>query len=275
MLVAALAAALALAAGCTAGRIDPTRVPAENLKAEDLATALWEDGEDLRTFAMRGEATYRSGNSSSFFRFELVCERPASFLFTAFDPFGSPAFRIASSEGRLTAADYPGKAFFTGSTRDGALGLLVPVPLEPPELLAALSGSLPFPPVRAEAAAPLPESEGTVVFLAYPSGGGIPLRVQLRGAPPWNSASGKTLQTVSRGPANSPELTVRYGPFRENARDDRGGALRSFPHSLSAAWRQGGNRALDISYTEVSLGFAVPPGIFGLERPAGFSLETI
>jgi hypothetical protein len=255
--------------------VDPGRAQSENLKATDLAAALWQDGEDLKTFAMRGEATYKSGNNTNFFRFELICERPGSFLFTAFDPFGSPVFKIASSRGALNALDYSGKAYYAGSAGGGALGLLVPLPLSPEELLASLSGSLPFRPSRAEAATQFPEGEGDASFVAYPEGSGSPLRVQAAGGAPWDSASGKTLRRVSAGPVNSPDFQVRYGSWEPFPRDDRGGAARLFPRTVSASWRGNGEHSLDVSYREVSLGFTPPEGVFGLERPQGYSYEEL
>ncbi|MDR1081128.1 MAG: hypothetical protein LBQ79_09280 [Deltaproteobacteria bacterium] len=264
-----------LLAGCAARGVDPDRAPSENLKAEHLAAALWADGEDLKTFAMRGDATYRSGGSSNFFRFELVCERPGSFLFTAFDPFGSPAFRIASSGGSMTAVDYGGKAFYAGSVSGGALGILVPLPLSPEELLAALSGSLPFRPSRAEAAALFPDGDGDAVLLAYPPGSGRPLRVQVSGGPPWESASAKTVRRVSLGPANAPDFQVSYGSWEAQPRDDRGGAARLFPRSLRAAWRSGGDHSLEVGYREGSRGFTSPAGVGGSVRPDGYSLNAL
>ncbi|MDR2612479.1 MAG: hypothetical protein LBG06_06520 [Deltaproteobacteria bacterium] len=273
----ALAAILALP-GCarTAG-VPPDRAPAENLRAEGLARAVWAEGEDLRTFAVRGDANYLSGNGRRFFRFELVCERPGSLLFTARDPFGQPAFRLAVADGYLRAADYLGRAYYAGEARGGALELLLPLPLEAEGLLAALSGSLPFEPGRAEALAPLPTGEGEALFLAYPAaGGGAPLRVSVSGAAPWDSASWKTLRSVSRGSARDPDFQARYGRWEPAPRDDRGGALRLFPRTVAASWRHGGGtHGLELSYREVSLGFTPPESVFVLERPEGFSLQPI
>jgi hypothetical protein len=256
--------------------VDPTLAPSENASALALARALWEDGQDLRTFAVRGEATHVSGGNRSFFRFEMICERPASFLFTAFDPMGMPAFRAAVSGGSLRAADYGGRAYYAGDVRDGALDLLVPVPLDPEGLLTAVSGSFPFPPASAEAARPFPAAAGEAEFLALPAGGGKPLRASVRGAPPWGSAGGKTLLRLSAGHPLSPDFLASFGRWEPAPRDDRGGAERPFPRTVSVSWRRGGvESSLELVYREVSLGFAAPAGIFGLDRPEGFTYQAL
>ncbi|MDR1037143.1 MAG: DUF4292 domain-containing protein [Deltaproteobacteria bacterium] len=274
-LKAALCMALLAFAGCSVVGMDPTRAASENRTATDLAQALWADAEDLPTFAMRGDATYRSDNSSNFFRFELVCQRPGSFLFTAFDPFGSPVFRIATAGGKLSAIDYSGKAFYSGSVSGEALGLILPLPLSPEELLAVLSGSLPFRPALAEAEAQFPEGVGDAVMLLRPEAGVQAVRVQVVGDAPWTDAAGKMIRRVSTGTANSPDFQVTYGSWENYPRDDRGGAQRLFPRSVSAAWRQSGDHSLDVTYREVSLGFVPPAGVFGLERPSGYSSQAL
>jgi hypothetical protein len=204
-----------------------------------------------------------------------VCERPGSLLFTAFDPLGSPAFRLAASGGILRAADYMGKAYYAGEIRGGPLELLVPIPLSAEELLATLSGSLPFPPARAEALAPFPAGEGEALFLVWPQGEARPLRVAVSGSAPWTEAAGKTVRSVSLGSASSPDFQARYGRWESAPRDDRGGAPALFPRTVAASWRQGGERALNVTYREVSLGFSPPPGIFNLDQPPGFTYETV
>jgi hypothetical protein len=256
--------------------VDPARAPYENLQAADLSRALWDDGEDLRTFAVRGDLNYTSGNDHNFFRFELVCQRPSDFLFTINDPFGQPVFKLAVAGDSVTGLDFSGKTYYAGPLDIDDLPHFTKIPLPPSELLAAISGSLPFRPGVSEAARNFPEDKGDAVFLAYRvSKTEKPVRVTVTGSAPWGNAVGKTIRSIASGPLGDPEYQAVFSGHKPYPRDDRNGETRLFPTSVSLSWRRPENIGVELSYREVSLGFTPPAGTFGLERPQGFKYYPI
>ena len=231
---------------------------------------------DVQTIAIRGEANYSKGTDRWFFRFELIARKPDTFLFTILDPVGAPSYRIFVDSSRLSALDYRQRIFYRGPAPEHPLEDFLPLPLTAPDFLALLSGLIPSEPVSARAeTTPSPEAR-TAVFVysdAVPGGSGV-WRAQLEGGPGYLPEDAPRLLTLSRGPRNSPDFTVRYDRRGEHLREDTG-AMVSFPEALRASWRGNPSLSIRAEYTEIRLGFVVPEGVFTLGQPPGFSLQLL
>ncbi|MDR3038428.1 MAG: hypothetical protein LBV21_03930, partial [Candidatus Adiutrix sp.] len=138
---AALAALAALAAGCVGGSASSVYPARPEGPALDLARGLYERGESLKTLAARGGADYSAAGRRNFFRFEALVMKPGRLLFTAFDPAGRPAFRLAIAAGRLTGLLYEARQYVTGPATAENFARFLPPALSPDRLPDLLSGA--------------------------------------------------------------------------------------------------------------------------------------
>ncbi|MDR1164535.1 MAG: hypothetical protein LBO66_01435 [Deltaproteobacteria bacterium] len=264
--------------GCPSGAgrpLGPSEAPAEDARALELATGLYERGESLKTFALRGEANYARGRDRRFHRFELIAAKPDAFLFTAFDPLGRPAFKLLSRDGEIRALDYLEAVFHVGDARDFSLNDLLPTPFGPEAFLALLAGALPEKPVRAEALEAFPAREATVSLNYWGPYDSVPYLVQVQGGPLWNMAEKPRARAFSKGSRYNPEFVARFGGFRDREWESLNESL-PFPDSVTAQWKEKGEaRELVVRYQEIRLGFPLPEGLLELAPPEGYPVERL
>ena len=265
-----LAALLALAGGC-AGR---SLQALPEGPALELARKIHERGAGLPSLAVRGGADYTAAGRRSFFRFEALAMKPGRLFFTAFDPAGRPAFRLAVAEGRLAGLIYQSRQYAAGPATAENLANFLPLGLSPDQLTALLSGAQ----VRPAAAGARSVGENTEILVIpeeAPTDETAVWRLRLAGGLEQDPGRAIVLSAV-RGPAARPDLTLRYQGTRDLPREDRDGAAEPFPGSLEAEWAWEGRRQrLRVVYDEVRLGPPLDPAVFALERPAGFELVEL
>ncbi|MDR2350583.1 MAG: hypothetical protein LBF41_08215 [Deltaproteobacteria bacterium] len=246
---------------------DPSRGSPEALK---LANDLFLLGDGLKTFGVRGEATYRSGKNSSTYRFELVAEKPDTYSFTVL-VFGTPALRAVSDGKIFKLFDYASGVSREGPAGDDSLLSRVPVPLDPETFLNVFSGSLPEAPSRAQALTALPSTVISETVFDLASGDpGKTLRVAVRGGPDYSEENPPKIESILFIENGKTTLNVSYGDYRLHSREDRDKKLFPFPGSLVLSWKDGSDKTLTVKYEEVNSGFLSRPGRFDLETPPGF-----
>jgi hypothetical protein len=253
-------------AGCAGTRGDAALRTSEG-PAMDLARGLHLRGESLRALAARGSVSHEAGRRRAFFRFEAVTLKPDRLLFTAFDPAGRPAFRLASAEGRLTGLNYRTRQYFTGPATAGNFALFLPLNLNQEQFVALLCGST----ARPEAAGARAAGENTEIVLVpaeAPEDENEVWRLKLAGGLDQDPRRAVIL-TAARGPAGRPDLRLRYLAVRDLPREDEPGGLMPFPTSVEAEWTKP-KQLLRLTYDEVSLGPTLDPGLFVLTPPEGF-----
>jgi len=266
--LARLAALTALAAqltGCAGHRAEVVPRAAEG-PAMDLAQGLYLRSENLRTLAARGAISHEAGRRT-FFRFEVLLLKPDRLLFTAFDPTGRPAFRLAAAEGRLTGLLYGARQYFTGPATAENFARLLRLNLTLDQLVALLSGSTARP-AAAGARAVGDNTELILVPAESPDDERKLWRLKLGGDLDQNPEQAVIL-TAARGPANRPDLSIRYPAVQNLPREDKPGILTPFPTSVEAQWAK---QFLRLTYEEVNLGPKLDPSLFVLTPPEGFEM---
>lgn len=265
-----LAAVLLLSscAGSGSSSSGVTRSPSG--PAMDLAAGLYQRGESLRTLAARGGVSYTADNKRHFFRFELLAIKPGRLLFTALDPAGRPAFRLASDGSELSGILYGANQFVSGPATAANFGRFIPLGLSPDQLLALMTGSQ----VRPAAAGA--RSRGQDTELSIVPAGGVEAdnnlwRLRLSGPVSQDPATA-VIQNASYGPARDPEIAIRYLSVKSLPREDQGGRPEPFPHSVEVDWTGADRQALSlrVTYDEVRLGPTLDESQFRLQAPAGF-----
>jgi hypothetical protein len=264
--LAALAVLAVELAGCAASRGGEALRTSEG-PAMDLARGLHLRGENLRTLAARGSVSHEAGRRRAFFRFEALASKPDRLLFTAFDPAGRPAFRLAAAEGRLTGLNYRTRQYFDGPATAENFARLLPLNLNQEQFAALLCGST----ARPGAAGARAAGENTELILVpaeTPNDENEVWRLRLAGGldqDPWRAV----ILTAARGPAGRPDLRLRYLSVRDLPREDEPGSLMPFPTTVEAEWAKP-KQFLRLTYDEVSLGPTLDPGLFVLTPPEGF-----
>ena len=262
--------AAGLAGGCAAGhRGDPTPRTSEG-PAMDLARELYLRGESLRALAVRGSISHEVGGRRQFFRFEALALKPDRLLFTAFDPAGRPAFRLAAADGRLDGLIYGARRHFTGPATAENLARFLPLDLTLEQLLALLSGAT----VRPEAAGARALGDNTeLIIVPAEADEKETWRLRLAGGLEQDPRQAVIL-AAARGPAGRPNLSLRYPAVRNLPREDIPGALEPFPASVEAQWPRE-KQSLRLAYDEISLGLELDRGLFVLTPPADFETAPL
>ncbi len=241
--------------------------------AMDLARGLYERGLDLPSLAARAGVGYTAQGQRHFFRVEMAAARDGRLLFTALDPTGRPAFRLASDGQTLTGLDYGSRQYFQGPATAANFARFIPLGLSIKELVALMSGAQAKP-----AAAGASERGGALELTVVPEGSAegpdSVWRLKLKGSVAQNPASA-VVESAVLGPRNRPRVQIRYMSYRELEREDRPGLLQPFPHSVEAQWNDGEPRSLRVTYDELRLGPALAESLFSVERPEGFELVEL
>ena len=254
--------------GCVAP-LEPTPRSAEGA-AMDLARGLYLRNENLRTLAARGAVSHESGRHRMFFRFEVLILKPDRLLFTAFDPAGRPAFRLASAEGRLTSLIYGARRYFTGAATAENFARLLPINMTQEQLVDLLCGSTARP--AAAGARTMGENTELVLVPAESPGDESEVwRLKLVGGLDQDPRRAVIL-TAARGPARRPDLFLRYHTVQYLPREDEPGLTTPFPTSVEAIWDK---QLLRLTYDEVSLGPKLDPDLFALAPPEDFELVSL
>lgn len=254
--------------GITASENDPV--------ALELVNSIYERNQDILTLALRGEVNYAKGTDRWYFRFELISERPDSFLFTILDPMGQPAYRIFSDRSSLRALDYRQQIFYQGASLKYPLEAFLPIPLTAPDFLSLLSGLLPAEPSIARPQSPITQDAkvATIVYQSKSLDSPGPWRLQLTGGPGFQVKDEPTILSLARGPRNNPDFMVRYDKWGKHPREDTG-AIVDFPEIFRANWQGRNKLEVRVAYTEIRLGFSMPQNILHLEQPDGFSIQLL
>ena len=266
--LARLAALTALAAqltGCAGHRAEVVPRAAEG-PAMDLAQGLYLRSENLRTLAARGAISHEAGRRT-FFRFEVLLLKPDRLLFTAFDPTGRPAFRLAAAEGRLTGLLYGARQYFTGPATAENFARFLSLNLTLEQLVALLSNATARP-AAAGARALGDNTELTLVPAEAPEDEKEVWRLKLGGGLDQDPEQAVIL-AAARGQVNRPDLDIRYLTVQNMPREDKPGVLTPFPTSVEAQWVK---QSLRLTYEEVSLGPKLDPTLFVLAPPEDFEV---
>ena len=260
-----------LGSGSSGGQV--TRSP--DGPAMNLAMGIYERGESLRSLAARGGASYTVGQRRHYFKFEALVIKPGWLLFTAFDPAGRPAFKLASDGSQLSGIIYGANQYVMGPATAENFGRFIPLGLSPDQLIALMSGSQ-VRPVSAGAKESGSTTELTVVPAGRSGGDNELWRIRVAGALGQDPAAAE-IQSAAFGPARNPEISIRYPSLRQVTREDLGGRPEPFPASVEVDWTgdDGKKQTLRVTYDEVRLGLALDESLFRLERPQGFELVQL
>ncbi len=255
-----------LMAGCVSADRAPLVLAPEG-PAMNMARGLYERG--FKSLAARGGAAYQEGDRRNYFTFEVVADK-ADFLFTALDPAGRPAFRLASDGKTLEGLVYGQKQYFHGPATPENFGRFLPLGLSQEDLKNLLTGAS----ARPASAGVLESGDGFTEIMLEPQGGaddGKLWRLRLLGDL-GQDALAAALQRATFGSSRRPEIAVVYANVKNVPREDLGGRPEAFPHSIEARW-EGGEKSLRVTYREVRLGLSTEASLFKIAKPQGF--ETV
>ncbi len=273
-LVSLFLSTLFLAAGCQTGpwgsvkSFSPRTPEGQAMK---LAAGLYQRGASLNTLAARGGVNFIADGRRNFFHFEALVLKPGRLVFTALNPTGNPAFRLASDGTQLTGIIYGARQYITGPATTENFGRFIPLGLSPNQLIAIMSGSQ----VRPASASYQPLGENTELII-------VPAetldndknvwRLRLTGGLTQDPLKA-VIVTAVHGETLNPDITIRYLSVRELPREDEGGRLEPFPQAVEVGWNLNQQkRNLRITYDDVRLGLTLEPATFTLDKPAGFKL---
>jgi hypothetical protein len=222
--------------------------------------------------AAKGSATFTAASGSKhYFEFEAYAQKPDIFVYVVFGPTGTPVLRIILMGDEVTVVDYGQKVFLTGH-KDRLDMARLPVPLTLTELLAILTGSLPAPPVKAEAKRLGSERDPKSEVLVTDQNG-VPYQITVDGYP--ESPAAPVLKLLKTQTSLGEALVVAFSDQKSVVRRDNQEAVL-FPHKITATLGGSNNRrVLDIRYSTVALGAVRPREVFFLERPTGFASEEL
>ncbi len=271
-LLALGAAAALLVSGCggSGGGSSASVTRSPDGPAMTLASGLYQRGESLSTMAVRGGASYTADGKRHYFKFEALVMKPGRLLFTALDPTGRPAFRLASDGSQLTGVLYGAKQYAVGPATAANFGRFIPLGISPDQLIALMSGSQ-VRPGAAGARQSGDATELTVLPAGQPDGDQNLWRLRLAG-PVEQDPARAVVQSAAFGSARNPAISIKYMNVKEVPREDQGGRPEPFPHSVEIDWTEGAQKSLRVTYEEVRLGLPLDQSHFTLPRPGGFEL---
>lgn len=235
-----------------------------------LATGLYERGHSLPSLAIRGGASYTNLGKRHYFKFEALVLKPGYLLFTAFDPAGRPAFKLASDGMTLTGILYGHKQYAVGAATAENFGRFIPLGLTPEQLVALMSGAQVLP-AAAGAVSTGTHTELSILPSIRPEGDHLKWRVRLAGTVNQDPALA-VVETADYGPPLSPSITIKYRAIKEVNREERPGLMEPFPHSVEIEWIEKDPKMLRVTYDEVRLGLPLDRNLFNLTQPEGFEL---
>jgi hypothetical protein len=238
-----------------------------------LASGLFQRGAGLATMAARGGASSTADTQRHSVRFEAVAMKPGRLLFTAFDPAGRPAFRLASDGGTLTGILYGARQYAVGPATAENFGRFIPLGISPDQLIALMSGAQVRP-----GAAGARESGGATELTVVPAGQSDDparlWRIRLAG-PVEQDPARASVQSAAFGSARNPVISIKYMSVQDVPREDQGGRPEPFPYTVDVEWTEGSRLALHVSYDEVRLGLPLDQKLFSRARPDGFELVPV
>ena len=257
-------------AGCSA-LSSPTKViRTTDGPAMALATGLYQRGESLPSLAVRGGASFTSQGKRNYFKFEALVLKPGYLLFTAFDPAGRPAFRLASNGESLTGILYGNRQYAVGPATKENFGKFLPLGMTPSQLTALLSGAQ----VQPASAGDISTEETTelvILPVGEPDSDTNLWRVRLDG-PVTQDPDLARITSANFGPPRDPSIAIKYRAIKDVPRDDLTGVQEPFPHSLEISWVDEDKKQLRVTYEEVRLGVPLDTTLFNLAQPNGFEL---
>ncbi|MDR2352700.1 MAG: hypothetical protein LBF22_05960 [Deltaproteobacteria bacterium] len=250
----------------------------DSTRALNFLAHLYQWGEDLKTFAIQGEATYLRGGVRRFYRFTLVASKPQTFLFTAIDPLGRPAFKLLATDLEYRALDYLNAIYYVGGKGSLDLDNFFPIPFGNREFLAIFSGALFDRPFSAKTLEPFPDNPGQVRLSYTGEMGGETtpylLEVNNEGTD-WGNLENITILSLLTGLPFRPDLELKYGSFAPQPREDLGVTV-PFPGSITLKWKEANrDREIYVKNQTIRLGFPIPSEILTLEKPEGFTFEAL
>ncbi|MDR1658386.1 MAG: DUF4292 domain-containing protein [Deltaproteobacteria bacterium] len=237
--------------------------------AMELARSLYQQGQELTSFAARGSVNYIDGNQRHFFRFEFILSRPGGLSFTVLDPLGRPALRVVSDWSRFYALDYLELLATVGLATDENLRAVIPINLEIDDLLAVMTNALMVNPVAAAADRFKGGSIGVLRVAAdRPQPGSVWL-VSLD-----NLSSGPVISSCElKKMAGGDDFRVRYNRFTSLAVESQPPGSKDFPMSIEAT--VGRETTFEIRFDDVRLGPSLPAELFIFQVPGGFAVQEI
>lgn len=238
-----------------------------------MAMGLYQRGASLQTMAARGGASYSSGSKRHYFKFEVAALKPGQILFTAIDPTGRPAFKMASDGQQITAILYGDKQFASGPATLENFSKFLPLGLTPDELMSIMAGSQ----VKPEAAGSKGSGDNTELII-QPAGKQADeanlWRLKLRGGLDQNPDA-TAIITASLGSVSRPAVSIKYLSIKDVPREDLDSRLEPFPHSVEVVWTDGKEQTLKVTYDEVRLGLDLGGISFSLQKPEGFEFVPL
>ena len=261
---------LLLLVGCSSLTSPAKIIRATTGPAMVLANGLYQRGESLTSLAVRGGASFTSQGKRNYFKFEALVLKPGYMLFTAFDPAGRPAFKLASDGKSLTGILYGARQYAMGPATKENFGKFLPLGITPNQLTALLSGAQ----VRPASAGDKSTAESTelvILPLDKPDSLDNLWVIRLDGPVTQDPALAR-ITSASLGPPKDPSIAIKYRAIKDVPREDLAGIQEPFPHSLEISWVDQDKKELRVTYEEVRLGVPLDTTLFNLAQPKGFEL---
>jgi hypothetical protein len=235
------------------------------------------DGESLKRFAMRGRASIGSSSSSDSYNFELIAQKPDTFVFSIMDPLGRPAFKAVSLGGNVKALDYLTLTAYEGGAESLPLSSFIPIPLDKDIFLSVFSASLPEEPTEVGSSEPLSQSSPFMVSYKSqnPKSPDLSYSLILSKGPYLHlnpSPDKLVIEEISFVRGGREDLKVSYSDYSMSPREDAP-EIYPFPRTITLAFRYLGERTLKVTVTDLTLGYTPTPGLFDLSIPPGWRIS--
>jgi hypothetical protein len=228
------------------------RVPPPDLSLEPGPLLVQVAGAAARVERVQGDARVKvaGGGMRGTIPAFIAAEKPDRLRIEGRDFFGNPVAVLVAAEGRLALYDARERTFYRGAATPQNLALLVPLPLEPAELVSILCGA---PPLMGEAVSAEP-GRGFVALELRSGRRTTRLRVGAGAAVQWAALSGD---------AGAPDHQVRFEDFRDELV-----AGARFPAHI-ALWSETPKVELELAWSEVEPNAPLDARLFRLAPPPG------